>query len=215
MRKKWTDKEVELLKLHYANNFTKDLVSLLNKDYKAIYQKAAAIGLKKSKKHLKLDLDKTSIALRTGGHVHRFKKGNIPFNKNKKMPIEIYEKCSKTFFKKGNKPHNYKPIGYERITKDGYLERKIAEPNKFKCVHHLIWIEAHGAIPTRHKVIFKDNNKNNITLENLECVSYAEAMRRNSIHRYPIELKSTMRILKKLNKVINNKHKEKNGEKQN
>lgn len=55
------------------------------------------------------------------------KNGNIPFNKGKKgyMSAEQYEKCKQTMFKKGNIPANHRPIGSERVGKDGYILIKI------------------------------------------------------------------------------------------
>jgi hypothetical protein len=111
-------------------------------------------------------------------------------------------------FKKGNKPHNYRPIGSERITKDGYLERKVAEPKTWRGVHILVWEEANGPVPAKHKIVFKDNNQLNTELNNLECLSYADVMRRNSIVRYPADLRFAMKTLKKLKKQINNGQKQ-------
>lgn len=51
------------------------------------------------------------------------------------MPANVYEKARKTMFRKGNIPANHKPIGYERINADGYIEVKVAEPNKFRLKH--------------------------------------------------------------------------------
>ena len=41
----------------------------------------------------------------------RFKKGQSPANKGKKMTKEIYQRCSSTMFKKGNMPINTQDIG--------------------------------------------------------------------------------------------------------
>lgn len=73
---------------------------------------------------------------------------------------------------------------------------------RWKSVHSLIWEEAHGEIPPGHLVVFRDRNTKNIAIDNLELVSRAENMRRNTIHRYPPELKSTIRQLSKLKRAI-------------
>ncbi|MNR41009.1 hypothetical protein D3C85_1593470 [compost metagenome] len=75
-----------------------------------------------------------------------------------------------------------------------------------KSVHSLIWEEANGEIPTGHIVVFRDRNSQHLVLENLELVSRAENMRRNTIHRYPPELKDTIRLLGKLKKKIEAAH---------
>jgi hypothetical protein len=54
-------------------------------------------------------------------------------------------------------------------------------------------------------VVFKDGNQLNCIIENLECISNAELMQRNTIHRFPAELKSTIRLVNKLKRNINAK----------
>jgi hypothetical protein len=145
---------------------------------------------------------KTSVKLKENSKLHRYAKGHVPANKGKKVAVSTYNKCAPTMFKKGNKPHNYKPVGSERVTKDGYLERKVAEPKTWRAVHVLVWEEANGPVPAKHKIVFKDNNQLNYELTNLECLSYADVMRRNSIVRYPADLRFAMKTLKKLKKHI-------------
>lgn len=113
------------------------------------------------------------------GLTGRFKKGNVPYNKGKHCPT--VGRMAETQFKKGGLPPNTKPIGYERITKDGYVEVKVKmRPNRdtgeknFVCKHRLIWEEAHGPIPKGQKIIFLDGNKQNCSLENLAIVSAKE-----------------------------------------
>lgn len=74
-------------------------------------------------------------------------------------------------------------------------------------VHVLLWEEYNGKVPSNHAVVFKDGNKQNITIENLELVTRAELMRRNTIHRYPVELKQAIRLTNKLRRTINEKSK--------
>ena len=84
------------------------------------------------------------------------KKGNVPANKGKKqteyMTPEAIAKTAKTRFKKGNTPHNHKPVGYQRITQDGYIEVKTEEPNIFKLKHRLVWEKEFGEIPAGNKI---------------------------------------------------------------
>ncbi|HHN3312994.1 TPA: HNH endonuclease signature motif containing protein, partial [Pseudomonas aeruginosa] len=113
---------------------------------------------------------------------------------------------SATRFKKGQKPHTWLPVGSTRISADGYLQRKISDtgypPRDWKGIHILLWEEHFGPIPTGHCVCFKDNNKQNVVIDNLELITRAERMRRNSIHRYPPELKSAIRVISKLKRTI-------------
>jgi len=101
----------------------------------------------------------------------------------------------------------YQPIGAERLSKEGYLQRKINDDmpfkNRWKGVHILVWEEENGPVPDGHIVTFKDGNKLNIAIENLELITQAENMLRNTIHQYPKELKEVMRLAAKLKRKIN------------
>lgn len=111
----------------------------------------------------------------------RFKKGNVPPNKGKKMSAEQYAKASRTMFKKGNISHNYRPVGSERVNVDGYIEIKVADPNKWKLKHRVVWEESNGKIPAGMNLVFRDNNPLNTKLDNLMLVTRAENMEMNNI----------------------------------
>lgn len=108
------------------------------------------------------------------GRTGQFKKGQAPQNKGKKMPPEVYEKCKGTMFKRGNIPKNHRSVGSERITRDGYIEIKVEEPNKWTLKHRYIWEQEHGKIPDSHILIFRDNDKTNIVLDNLLMISRSQ-----------------------------------------
>lgn len=101
-----------------------------------------------------------------------FKKGHIPFNKGTKGVM----KANKTSFKKGHVPKNYKPVGSERINVDGYIEIKIADPNKWETKNRYIYKKYKGEIPKGFKVIYADGNKLNNSLDNLMLVSSSEEL---------------------------------------
>ena len=106
--------------------------------------------------------------------------------------------------RRGRSP-TWLPVGSTRVSADGYLQRKISDtgyPRDWKSIHILLWEEHVGPIPTGHCVCFKDNNKQNVVIDNLELITRAERMRRNSIHRYPPELKSAIRVISKLKRTI-------------
>lgn len=113
------------------------------------------------------------------GLTGRFKKGHVPANKGTHPPT--VGRMGETQFKKGGLPHNTKPIGYERITKDGYIEVKVkmrpSSPlcnDNFVLKHRLIWEKARGPIPKGCKLTFLDGNKRNCSLENLALITDAE-----------------------------------------
>lgn len=105
------------------------------------------------------------------------------------------------------------PVGAERVTKDGILQRKVTTAGRggqrWKSVHQLTWIAAHGPVPRGHIVVFKDGNRRNFDIGNLECITFAENMRRNSYHtRYPKEVGLAIQMLGALNRKINHANKE-------
>ena len=105
-----------------------------------------------------------------------FPKGHKPWNKGMKG---VNFGGEQTQFKKGNIPPNHRPVGSERITKDGYHEIKIAEPSKWELKHRLIYEKHYGKVPLEHAVIFADGNKNNLDIDNLILVSRKELLKLN------------------------------------
>lgn len=106
------------------------------------------------------------------GLTGRFVKGNMsgtPFIKGQHMGRA-------TEYKKGSIGWNHRPIGSERINGDGYLDVKIAEPNKWKAKHVILWENCYGPVQKGHKLVFLDGNKQNVSLENLIQVTYAEML---------------------------------------
>lgn len=101
----------------------------------------------------------------------RFTKGQDSWNKGTKG---ICAGGIKTQFKKGQKPHNYKPVGSERVNGDGYVDVKIADPNKWKAKHRLLWEKENGPIPKGHVIIFGDGNRRNFQQDNLILVSKSQ-----------------------------------------
>ena len=143
------------------------------------------------------------------GRTGRFKPGHVPFNKGKKGIS--YKGMEATQFKKGHKPWNYRPIGAERITtKDGYLEVKVADPNKWRGKHILIWEAANGPVPKGHVVIFGDGNKRNFDINNLLLISRAQLVRlnQNKLIQNDIELTKTGIIIADIHNKIGERKKQ-------
>lgn len=152
------------------------------------------------------------------GNTGRFEKGNIPHNKGKRFPR--VGRMAETQFKEGQLPHNTKPIGYERISRDGYVEVKIAmrpgdvpDGHNFVGKHRLVWEAANGPIPKGHKVIFLDGDKLNYALENLALVTNAEHLEltRSGLRTDNTEFTKTG-VLVARSIVVANKRKRKVGE---
>lgn len=118
------------------------------------------------------------IGLKTG-RTGCFSPGQKSWNKG----LKGYMGANSTSFKKGNVPLNHKPVGYERITVDGYVEIKTAEPNVFELKHRHIWEKQHGKTPENHVLVFKNMDKQDCRIENLMLISRAELARLNQSYR--------------------------------
>ena len=123
--------------------------------------------------------------IRSGTHGGRFAKGFTPYNKGKKMSAETYRKVKGTMFKKGNVPKNHREVGSERITVDGYVEIKVAEPNKWKLKSRYLYEQYHNVKLTKSDVIiFLDGNRLNLDIDNLFLISRAALARFNQDKLY-------------------------------
>ena len=202
--KNWAPSDDEAMREQYPNTPTKALVQKLGASERAIYARANFLGLKKEPGYL---VTRESGRLGHGKGIEcRFKTGQTPWNKGR--AFDSGGRSHQTRFQPGQKPHTWNPIGHERLTKDGYRERKISDTGitrqDYVGLHVLAWREAHGDIPTGHAVIFRDGNKENIDICNLECISRAELMRRNSYHNnYPKEVQLLIQLRGAVNRQIN------------
>jgi hypothetical protein len=149
----------------------------------------------------------------------RIKKGSIPPNKGKKirefLSPEAIAGMSKTQFKPGTVPPNHKPVGYERINVDGYVELKVTEGVRgFRLKHRVVWEQHNGAIPRGSNIQFKDCNPLNCDIGNLYLISRKEQMKQNSYHNWPKELALNVQLRGALNRQINKRIKQLKNEKQ-
>lgn len=118
------------------------------------------------------------------GLTGRFQKGYDPANKGKKLAASVIVKFKKTWFKQGHTPHNHKPVGSERITKDGYTKIKVAEPDFWRLKHQVIYEKFYGEIPEGYAVCFADMNKKNFEKDNLVLVSRSELATMNKKNKF-------------------------------
>ena len=220
IRRPWTEPELALLQLGFADSRTDDLALALGRSYTTVAQKAATLRLRKSAAYLASPESHRLDGLKGMGT--RFQPGVPSWNKCVKGRVGVQEGCRATQFKKGGMTgaaqHNYVPLGSLRITKDGYLERKMNDTHptparRWIAVHRLIWEAAHGEIPQGHLVVFRPGRKTtelaNVKLDELELVTRAENMLRNSVHtKYPPEVARLVQLRGALTRQINSKAKE-------
>jgi hypothetical protein len=93
-----------------------------------------------------------------------------PHNKGKSMPSR--GRAADFHFKPGNMPHSALPVGTIRYEKDGYIKIKVSDPDKWELLHREVWKREHGAYPPDNCVlVFKDGNKENCDISNLEILT--------------------------------------------
>lgn len=129
------------------------------------------------------------------GRTGCFEKGMAPMNKGRKCPPGRggnHPNACKTQFRKGSRTGkaalNYKPIGTERISEDGYLERKIHDgmplQSRWRLVHRINWEAAHGPVPEGHALKCLDGNRLNTDPSNWEAIPRALLPRLAGGNRY-------------------------------
>ena len=208
-RRFWTETELTTLRRDYPDTPTAVLAARLGMSVARVYAKANALGITKSAAYLD---SPEACRLRRGDNVGkntRFQKGHNTWNKG--VSYTAGGRSGETRFKPGHLSGRaaqlIKPIGFERVTKDGYLERKINNDlplqKRWRAVHLLIWEAAHGPLPKGYAVAFKDGNKRNLALENLELVPRTELMRRNTYHQYGPEIAQIVRLRGAITRQIN------------
>ena len=181
----WTADEKLLLKCAYPETKPGDLVVLFGGkfDAKQINQKAKKLGVKKSAAY------RAANGIDAAG---KRIKGGTPWNKG--IPYHAGGESIQTQFKKGHKLNQEFPLGYTRLTKDGYIEIKVRSRTQtqsgFVLKHREVWKQHHGEYPPRDRpLIFINGNKQDCRIENLRLATRAELMQMNTVHRLPAELR--------------------------
>lgn len=202
-RTSFSKEEDQFIKSNYLKMPVKTLASKINR---------SGVGVIGRLKAMNLTIPKEIIEQRKRDSY--IKKGHIPLNKGKKqveyMSAEAIEKTKVTRFQKGQNPHNTKYDGHERIDKDGYVLIRV-KVGKYVLKHRLLWEENYGKIPKKMAIVFKNGDKTDIRIENLECISLEENMRRNTLQRFPEELKEIIYLKTSLKRQIIKKERERHG----
>lgn len=205
----WPDHLTELLIELYPHLPTEWLAHGFKLTERQIYQKAANLSLKKSDAYMASEFSGQLRRNNYQGHRTQFRKGLTPWNKGTNYVAG--GRSAETRFKPGVRQgvavKLYKPIGTERLSKDGYLERKINDdlpPQKrWRAVHLIEWESINGPLPAGHAIAFKDGNKANRSPDNLELITRAELMRRNTYHQYPKEIARIIQLRGAITRQIN------------
>ena len=196
----WTAEEVQILTEQYPHVATCEVARILGRKVTQVIGKAHRLRLKKSPAYQSTLGNNLSSA----GAATRFRPGQVPWNYG--THFVSGGRSAETRFKPGQKTHTWRPIGAEHITKNGYIERKIADTGTrrdYVLVHHLVWREAGREIPNGHVLIFIDGDKRNFALDNLKLISRQELMHRNSIHNLGPEIAQLIQLCGAISRQIN------------
>jgi Mor family transcriptional regulator len=193
MGKRWTQKDIDTLTELYPNTSTKELCKLLDRKIYALYGQVFKMKLKKSPEYLKKHVHTIKPSVQ-----HQFAKGHKVWNKGVKLGEDFGGKA--TQFSKGHKPHNWKPEGSIRTNVDGYKEIKVGK--KYVLLHRHIYVNEIGEIQNDEVIRFKDGNKSNLDLNNLEKISREEHAIRNSVHNLPEDIKEVVKLKRTITKLI-------------
>ena len=162
---------------------------------------------------LSADLDEyiDRRALNTWRLRHGIKTGRTGYFHTKENPGSFkWEKgkcgkgCEKGWFKKGHIPHNTLEVGAKVKDRDGYWKIKVAQPDKWEYIHRLIWENAYGKLDRQTPVIFLNQNKDDLRLENLAVVDRADLCTVNKWIKFSedAEFNKTVLELAKLKSVL-------------
>lgn len=197
-RQPWTAEQLDQIRLLYPDQRTEVVAAVVGHSVRSTYRKAHELGILKSAAYLASPMSGRLDGVR-GAHT-RFKTGQPSWNKGR--PFDAGGRSVASRFMPGQKPHNTMPVGHVRLV-DGVPWVKIAEPKAWKPVHHVVWREHTGAWPPKGMpLVFRDRNPRNAAIENLELVTREELARRNSIHRYPPELRAAIKAVGKARRAI-------------
>jgi hypothetical protein len=213
-RRPWTPAELQHLLRDYPDTPTADLAERLGRTVAQVYNKAGALGLRKSQAYLD---SPAACRLKRGNNVGqacRFKPGHRPHNAGKKG-WTAGGRSVETRFKPGHLGGKaralYQPIGTERVTKDGYLQRKVNDDmplhHRWQMVHRLVWEEHRGPVPKGHAIQFLNGDKQDCRIENLALVSRRDLMKQNTVHRLPKELAEVVQLKGAVTRQINKRMK--------
>jgi hypothetical protein len=187
----YSNEEIEFLKKISPGKTNKEITKLFNKKFNLNLSEKAISATRKR------------YGIKTGSD-GKFRRGHKPWNKGLKG---VVTGGVQTQFKKGDKPPNWVPIGTERVSKDGYIEIKVADGRKqknWKPKHHIIYEKYNGPIPKGHAVIFGDGDKRNFDINNLILVLRRQllTMNRNNLIKNDADLTRTGVVIANLYQKI-------------
>lgn len=205
----WTPALESRLRELFPAHCAADIAAQLGIGLSSVYYKAGRLGLRKSKAWIAERASEYNARPDHGGRQHRFKPGHATWNKG--TSFTAGGRSAETRFKPGHRGGKalalWHPVGALRINADGYMQRKINDDlpmhKRWRAEHLLVWESANGPLPDGHIIVFKDGNRMNFAMDNLECITRRENMLRNTAHRHGKELFALSQLRGALTRQIN------------
>ena len=204
----YTEAEKALIRAEYPTTPTKVLAEKLGKPEHNLQQWARHNGIHKTSDYKAALYAKQAERLAITGKDTRLQPGLIPWNRGQKGICA--DGCQATQFKPGQVSPNSMPIGSESVRKDGYVTVKVADTGRpwqrWRCKHVVLWEAAHGPVPDGYAVYFRNDDRHDFRLDNLELITRCELKSRtHHTRKYPAEILEVIKARTVLTRIINNR----------
>lgn len=209
-RRHFTKDEDYVLHKLYKDTPSALIAFILDRSIHSIYHRADFLKLYKDPDYLHEINQNLGRKLSDHGRQFVFKKGHSPMNKGLKqkqyMSAEAIERTKATRFHKGRTNHNLLNEGditiHKRKNRNTPPYKWIKTDGKMRMLHVVNWEREYGPVPEGLILAFRTPDTMNCEVSNLKLITREENMSRNSIHRYPEEIKQTIRLLSRINKKV-------------
>lgn len=141
-----------------------------------------------------------ALRLRNGwltGRDGKLQEGHAAWNKGKSYTPKGNDS---TRYRKGHVPWATRDLGSERVNTDGYIEIKVAgsdKRGKWVLKHVYVWEKKNGKKPDGHAILFIDNDRKNVEIDNLMLVTRGELciMNKTGTSRWTGQAKRTAQLI--------------------
>lgn len=210
-KRPWTADEDETLRINFPMWPAFLVGHLIGRSASSVHQRATRLGVEKHPDHWRNPMAHLWAGFGTEkSAASRFKTGQAAHNKGKHRPCGWAPgRMAETQFRPGTRPHTWQPVGSQRVDADGYTWRKVSDDatparRNWRMLHVLTWEEAHGPVPKGWIVVFRNRDRSDIRLDNLEMIHRSENARRNCMYtRMPPELARLAQLKGALTRRIN------------
>jgi hypothetical protein len=99
------------------------------------------------------------------------------------------------------------------VRKDGCVTVKVSDTGRpwqrWRCKHVVLWEAAHGPVPDGYAVYFRNDDRHDFRLENLELITRRELKSRtHHTRKYPDEILEVIKARTVLTRIINNRRRQ-------